>query len=63
MSEESVTLRAITWTHFMLDKLNDDLRLLAYMAANDVSPDDIEDVATEILEYLDKTKEEEKPHG
>lgn len=62
MSEESATLRAITWTRFMLDKLNNDLRLLAYMAANDVSPDDIEDVATEILEYLEKTKEEKEPH-
>jgi hypothetical protein len=62
MSKESAALRAITWTRFMLDKLNNDLRLLAYMAANDVSPDDIEDVAAEILEYLDKTREEEKPH-
>jgi hypothetical protein len=29
------------------------------MVINDVAPDDVEDVVTEILEYLEKTKEEE----
>lgn len=61
MKAESVTLRAITQARGVLAYALNDGQTLAYMAANDLEPSDIEDVAAEILEYLDKTVEEEKP--
>ncbi len=61
MSGESAALRAIAITRIMLRLGLRDGTLPAYMAANDVSPGDVEDVVVEILEYLEKTKEEEKP--
>ena len=61
MSAESVTLRAIKITRIVLGYALEDGQLLVYMADNDVAPGDVEDEVTEILEYLDKTTEEEKP--
>ena len=58
MSAEGHVLEAIRLTRITLARAFDDSRLLVYMAANNVSPDDIKDMVTEILEYLDKTKEE-----
>ncbi len=63
MSGESATLRAIKQTRLVLAWAIRDGIPLAYMAAEDVSPGDVENVIYEILEYLEKTKEEEKPHG
>ncbi len=63
MRGESVTLVAIKQTRVMLASAIRDSQVLAYMAANDVEPGDVEDVVAEILEYLERTKEEEKPHG
>ncbi|TSA39932.1 hypothetical protein D4R30_00400 [archaeon] len=63
MSEESATLRAIKQTRIILGYALEGDQLLAYMAAHDIAPSDVEDVVTEILEYLDRTAEEEKPHG
>lgn len=61
MTAESATIRAIKITRTLMGQATRNGLLLAYMAANDVSPSDVEDVATEILEYLDRTAEEEKP--
>ena len=61
MSEKSATLRAIKMTRNVLSYALKDGSVLAYMVANDVAPSDVEDVVAEILEYLDKTAEEEKP--
>lgn len=58
-----MTLVAIKQTRVMLASAIRDSQVLAYMAANDVEPGDVEDVVAEILEYLERTKEEEKPHG
>jgi hypothetical protein len=59
MNAEERALEAIRMTRDVLDHALDNGLTLAYMAANDVDPDDVEDTVTEILEYLDKTGEEE----
>jgi len=58
MSEKSTTLRAIELTRKVLTWALKSPNILTYMAANDVAPDAVEDVVTEILEYLDKTAED-----
>jgi hypothetical protein len=63
MNAEERALEAIRVTRTVLGWATRDGQLLAYMAANDVDPDAVEDTVAEILEYLDKTGEEEKPHG
>jgi len=63
MSAEERTLRAIELTRAVLAGALCNVYLLSFMAANDIGPEDVEDMITEILEYLDKTKEEKKPHG
>ena len=59
MSAEEHTLRAIEITRSVLERALNDPAILMKMIINDVAPDDVEDVVTEILEYLEKTKEEE----
>ena len=59
MNAEERTLKAIALTKAMFETRMKDPWLLVQMAAGDVAPDDVEDVVTEILEYLEKTKEEE----
>jgi hypothetical protein len=63
MNAEERALEAIRVTRGVLERALSDSRLLIYMTANDVAPDAIEDVVIEILEYQEKTAEEEKPHG
>ena len=63
MNAEERTLAAIEVARCFLRRALYDPVILILMTANDVSPDDVEDGVTEILEYLEKTKEEEKPHG
>lgn len=57
MDAEKRTLRAIGITRRALEWALRDLAFVLSMAAADVGPDDVEDVVTEILEYLDKTKD------
>lgn len=63
MNAEERALEAIRVTRGVLERALSDSRLLIYMAANDVTPEAIEDVVAEVLEYQDKTGEEEKPRG
>jgi len=63
MNAEERALEAIRVTRAVLERALSDGRVLIYMVANDVAPDDLEDVVTEILEYQDKTAEEDVPHG
>jgi len=60
MNAEERTLKAIALTRAALLDALEDLPILMQMVINDVAPDDVEDVVTEILEYLEKTKEEEE---
>ena len=63
MSAEERTLMAIALTRGVLHRALNDPPILVKMIAHDVTPEAVEDVITGILEYLDKTAEEEKPHG
>ena len=62
MNAEERALMAIEYTRNRLRDILLNPIVLIYIATYDIGPDDIEDVVTEILEYLDKTGEEEKPH-
>jgi len=59
MNAEERTLKAIALTRAALLDALEDLPILMQMVINDVAPDDVENVVTEILEYLEKTKEGE----
>jgi hypothetical protein len=63
MNAEERTLAAIEVARCFLRRALYDPVILILMAANDISPDDVEDVVTEILEYLEKTAEEDVSHG
>jgi len=63
MNAEERTLRAKEITRSVLERaLNDPSTLVAILAA-DVTTQNLELLVKELLEYLDKTGEEEKPHG
>jgi len=57
MGAEERTLEAIALTRITLERLLLDPGALVLMSFDDVTPVDVEDVVTEILEYLGKTKD------
>ena len=57
MGAEERTLKAIELTRSTLKRAIIDPGVLIQMAGLDVGPDVVEDVITEILYYLDKTKD------
>jgi len=59
MGAEERTLRAIEITRSTVERIFMNPDVLVSMAGLDVGPDDVEDVITEILEYLEKTAPEE----
>ena len=63
MSDEERAIEVIRVARGVLRRVLGDGRLILYMVAHDVAPDDIEGVVAEIMAYLDITEEEEKPHG
>lgn len=63
MSAEDQSNLAVKMTHMVLKGTTFEPRgmgVLAYMVANDIDPEDIEDKVTEILAYLIKTEPEEE---
>lgn len=62
MSVEDQTKLAVKMTHMVLTDIVFSQRgasVLAYMVANDIHPEDIEDKVSKILGYLIKTEPEE----
>lgn len=57
MGAEERTLEAIEITRRALEWALIYPEVLVMLTSADVGPDDVEDVVTEILEYLDKTKD------
>lgn len=57
MDAEERTKQAIHLTRNYLNHAIKTPSLMVLMAAECVDPEDLEDLITEILEYLDKTKE------
>jgi hypothetical protein len=63
MNYEERALEAIRVTRAVLERARSDGRVLIYMASTGTDPEDVEEEITNILEYLEKTAEEEKPSG
>ena len=60
MNAEERALKAIQLTRIRLEEVLRAPEALVAITAWDVEPDAVEDAVTRILEYLDKTKDEEK---
>jgi len=61
MSADDQTKLAVKMTHMMFKDIAFSPRgasVLAYMVANDVDPEDVEDKLKEVLDYLIKTEPE-----
>jgi len=58
MDVEERTEKAIILTRELILRSLDDTQTIMMMIINDVNPEDIENMVTDILEYLDKTKPE-----
>ena len=63
MSAEERTLRAIKLTRDVLQEALNDPPVLVQLFSLKTNPEALEDWIASVLAYLDKMKEEEKPHG